>query len=205
MADQEDIKRWKEEYGRIFSVHLVGIDFIFHALSYDQYEEFERRLENEGATEAEEHILSSGLLHPLDVDFDSQPAGVVSTLAEEILDISGFSNPESAKEILEAKREEVEEVWGLMKSFVLATMPTYREEELNDLTFSEMAYKVALAESIIRVNQAVFGIENSVTLDLIDPQEEESTAQFKHNAQKKAGQASYQDPIAKRLRDSLGG
>lgn len=208
MADQADIRKWKDEYGRVFSVHLNGIDYIFHALTHAEYERFEKKLQDEGVPEAEDCVLSLGLLDPLDVEFDKQPAGVVSTLAEEIIDVSGFNNPKTAKDILEEKREEVEEVWGLMKSFVIATMPAYREEELDDLTFADMAYKVALAEAIIRVNQAVFGIENSVTLDLIDPQEEQSQMQeqaMKHNVQKKPGQASHQDPIAQKLRNSLGG
>lgn len=207
MADQADIQRWKEEYGRVFSAHLAGIDYIFHALTFSEYEVVERKMDAEGMPEAEEYILSCCLLYPLDVDFDKQPAGVVSTLAEEMLDISGFNNPKVAKSILDEKRERVEEVWGLMKSFVLATMPAYREEELDTLTFADMAYKVALAESIIKVNQAVFGIENSVTLDLVDPQEQAPRTQeeaFKHNAQKKPGQAGYEDPIAHKLHQALG-
>lgn len=94
-------------------------------------------------------------------------------------------------------------VRGLMKAFVLATIHTDSPEFLDSLTYSKLAERVALAERIIEVQQAVAGIESTnVTLSLIDPEEEkqkESQSAARHNASKLDGAAKYNDPIAQKL------
>lgn len=90
-----------------------------------------------------------------------------------------------------------------MKAFVLATIHTDTPEHLDSLTYSKLAERVALAEKIIEVQQAIAGIESTnVTLSLIDPQEErekEAQSAARHNASKVEGAATYNDPIAQKL------
>jgi homoaconitase/3-isopropylmalate dehydratase large subunit len=90
-----------------------------------------------------------------------------------------------------------------MKAFVLATIHTDTPEFLDSLTYSQLAARVALAEKIIEVQQAIHAIEpTDVTLQIIDPEEEkqkqEKTA-ARHNSSKSDGAASYNDPIAQKL------
>ena len=90
-----------------------------------------------------------------------------------------------------------------MKAFVLATIHTDTPEFLDSLTYSKLAERVALAEKIIEVQQAIAGIESTnVSLSLIDPQEErekENQSAARHNASKVEGSATYSDPIAQKL------
>lgn len=90
-----------------------------------------------------------------------------------------------------------------MKAFVLATIHTDTPEFLDSLTYSQLAERVALAEKIIEVHQAIAGIEpTNVTLSLIDPEEEkqkESQTAARFNASKSEGAANYNDPIAQKL------
>jgi len=90
-----------------------------------------------------------------------------------------------------------------MKAFVLATIHTDTPEFLDGLTYSQLAERVALAERIIEVKQAIAGIESTdVTLTLIDPEEEkqkEAQSAARHNASKLEGSATYSDPIAQKL------
>lgn len=202
-----EIRRWKQQYGKIFSVSIAGVDYIFRELTFAEYDEVVALELDEDSAEAEDHLISLVLLHPSIEQFDQMPAGVITSLAEEVLELSGFGSPRYAKQLLEVCREEVSEVRGLMKAFVLATMPAYKEEELDQLTFAELAMKVALSEQIIKINQTAFGIEIDIKLDLIDPEEEAQKQEEelrKHAAQKKPGQAGYNDPIAQKLAQALG-
>jgi len=90
-----------------------------------------------------------------------------------------------------------------MKAFVLATIHTDTPESLDNLTYSELAARVALAEKIIEIQQSIMGIEpTNVTLQIIDPQEEKQKQKqtaARHNASKSEGAATYDDPIAQKL------
>ena len=90
-----------------------------------------------------------------------------------------------------------------MKAFVLATITTYSPEDLDKMTFSQLAEMVALSEKIIEIKQNINGIESTnITLQLIDPEEEsakQKQSAARHNLSKKTGVADYQDPIAQKL------
>ena len=112
----------------------------------------------------------------------SIPPGAVSSLSQEILDISGFFTVSLAKSVLEEKRYEATEVKNLMKAFVLATISTYTPDDLENMTFSELAENVALSEKIIEIKQNMNGMEpTNLTLQLIDPQEEVEKEKVKAN------------------------
>lgn len=124
-------------------------------------------------------------------------------MAERILEFSGFSSAKKTKQILDEKRAQAGQVRGLMKAFVLATIHTDTPEFLDSLTYSQLAARVALAEKIIEVQQAILAIEpTDVTLQIIDPEEEKQKQQktaARHDASKSEGAASYNDPIAQKL------
>lgn len=124
-------------------------------------------------------------------------------MAEQVIDFSGFASAKKAKRVLDEKRIKASQVRGLMKAFVLATIHTDSPEFLDSLTYSQLAERVALAEKIIEVKQAINGMESTdVTLSLIDPEEErekEAVSAARHNASKVEGAATYNDPIAQKL------
>lgn len=152
-------------------------------------------------------VISFSVVYPENYNFNKLPAGIVSSLSEEILDFSGFSSARVAKDILDKKRETSGSVRGLMKAFILATINSYTPEFLDSLTYSQLAERVALAEQIIRVQQAINGMESTdVTLALVDPEEEKVKAKQlaeKYNKTRKEGEARIDDPIAHKLWGSL--
>jgi len=108
-----------------------------------------------------------------------------------------------AKYVLSTKRDQANEVKNLMKAFVLATMSAYSPDDLEDMTFSQLAEKVALSEKVIEIKQNINGIESTnITLELIDPEEEiqkRKEMAEKHDKAKPAGAAGLDDPIANKL------
>lgn len=205
MVDSEIVFNLKKRYGNIYSAEVKNKTIIFRELTFKEYDQIlsYQDLDGYSFADVEDYILSYSIVYPEDFDIYKIPPGNVSSLAQSVLDISGISSARLAKQILEEKRFLSNEVKNLMKAFVLATISSYTPEELEDMTFSQLAERVALAEKIIEIKQSMNGVQlNNLTLQLIDPEEEaekEKTKAARHNLSKKDGEAAYEDPIAQKL------
>lgn len=224
-VSQATINSWKERYGSVYSMSAPVAEFIFRPVTVGEYEKIKQSPWMSSA-DAEEEFVRIAVLSPEQIP-PNTPAGVVTALAEEIVEVSGFGSPKRAIEVLTEKRSISGDVQVLMKAFVLAMMPGYSEEDLNELTFQQLASKVALAEQIIQVHQAVMGVENEVRLHIIDPEEEAARAAAEAAAKAKREKEAWDrlkekghiapdaappiapkidanDPIARKLRSALG-
>lgn len=209
MIDPEVLIELKQKHGPLFATSIKGIDLLFRELTFKEFDNI-IKIQDGGhfsSADAEDKILETTLVYPDLQILNRIPAGAISSLAQEILDASGFSSARTAKRILEEKRAVAGEVRTLMKAFVLATIHSYSPEDLDNMTFSELAEKVALAEKIIEVTQTMNGLQSSeMRLDLIDPEEEAEKEKIKavnYNASRKQGEAAYEDPVARKLWGSL--
>lgn len=195
----------KKRYGSIFTATIKGQDIVFRELTFNEYDQIVEYQNSEDYTslDAEDLVIKYAVVYPENFSIDKLPPGIVSSLAKQIVDVSGFYSARLAKNILQEKRDSAGEVRNLMKAFVLATINSYSPEKLDEMTFSQLAEKVALSEKIIEIQQSIYGIEpTNVTLQLIDPEEEkikEQQAAARHDLSKKEGEAQYSDPIAKKL------
>lgn len=195
----------KKKYGSVFAVNLKGQEVLFRELTFNEFDRITEYKNSEGAssTDAEDLIISSAVVYPENFNFQKLPPGLISSLAQQIIDFSGFYSAKLAKQVLENKREQAGQVRSLMKAFVLATIHAYSPEDLDDMTFSQLAEKVAVSEKIIEIIQGMNGVQpTNLTLQLIDPEEEEEKKKIsaaRHNLSKKAGEAVYEDPIAQKL------
>lgn len=205
MLDSELIFNLKNKYGNIYSVDIKNVTLVFRELKFSEYNKIlhYQDLEDSSSADLEDLILNFSIVYPENFDIYKIPPGNVSTLAQNILDISGITSVKLAKRILDQKRSQANEVKNLMKAFVLAAISSYSPEQLEEMTYSELAEKVALAEKIIEIKQGINGIEaTNLVLQLIDPEEEEEKEKQKaarHNLSKKEGEAAYEDPIAQKL------
>lgn len=195
----------KKKYGSVFAVNLKGQEVLFRELTFNEFDQITEYKNSEGAssTDAEDLIISSAVVYPENFNFEKLPPGLISSLAQQIIDFSGFYSAKLAKQVLENKREQAGQVRSLMKAFVLATIHAYSPEDLDDMTFSQLAEKVAISEKIIEIIQGMNGVQpTNLTLQLIDPEEEEEKKKIsaaRHNLSKKVGEAVYEDPIAQKL------
>jgi hypothetical protein len=195
----------KKKYGSVFAVNIKGQEVVFRELTFNEYDKVVeyKNSEDKSSVDAEDFIISSAVVYPDKFDINKLPAGTISSLAQEIIDFSGFYSPSLAKQILENKRQNANEVRSLMKAFVLATISSYSPEDLDEMTFSQLAERVALSEKIIEIQQNTYGVQpTNITLQLIDPEEEEQKKKIsaaRHNLSRKPGEATYEDPIAQKL------
>jgi len=140
MIDPSFIFEIKNKYGSIFETSIKKEIILFRELTFSEFDEISEFQKNGDSSNAdiEDLIIKYAVIYPHDFDSDKYPAGLVSSLAEEVLEESGFSSAKKAKHIVEQKREEANEVRSLMKAFVLATMPTFRPSDLDNMTFSKL-------------------------------------------------------------------
>lgn len=204
MIAPEFLYELKSLYGSVFQTYLKKQLVIFRELTFAEFDKItEHQNSGESSAEIEDLIIKIGVVYPEDINVDAYPAGLVSSLAEEILEESGFASPKKAKRILDEKRLEASEVRSLMKAFVLATITSYTPEDLDNLTYTKLAQKVALSEKIMEIKQAILGIESTnVNLQLVDPEEVMEKEQDKANRydqSRKEGEAKYNDPVAQKL------
>lgn len=204
MLTPEILFNLKQRYGSVFQTSLKKDEIVFRELTFSEFDKIaEHEKSGENQTEIEDLIIKSAVLYPEDIVLDNYPAGLVSSLADEILQESGFADPSRAKKILDQKRQQASEVRNLMKAFVLSTISAYSPEDLDNLTYTKLAEKVALSEKIIEIQQNIAGIKpTNVSLQLVDPNEEKQKIQDKakrYNSSKKEGEANFEDPIAQKL------
>jgi hypothetical protein len=204
MIAPEFLYELKSLYGSVFQTYLKKQLVIFRELTFAEFDKItEHQNSGESSAEIEDLIIKIGVVYPEDINVDAYPAGLVSSLAEEILEESGFASPKKAKRILDEKRLEASEVRSLMKAFVLATITSYTPEDLDNLTYTKLAQKVALSEKIMEIKQAILGIESTnVNLQLVDPEEvmeKEQDKANRYNQSRKEGEAKYNDPVAQKL------
>ena len=205
MLDSEIVLDLKNKYGPIFTINIKGQTVVFRELTFAEFDYVAllQQSQDGSTVDSEDKIIELAVVYPENFNIDNLQAGIVSSLAQEILDASGFSNPRTAKAILEEKRNQAMQVRSLMKAFVLATISTYKPEDLDEMTYSQLAEKVALAERIIEITQNMHAIQpNDLKLELIDPEEEEQKKKrtaARHDLSKTEGAAKYDDPIAQKL------
>lgn len=205
MLEAEEYTKLVNRYGPIFSTEIKNQKVYFREITFAEFDSIIniQNMEGGSSLDSEDLIIQAAVVYPKNLNIDRLPAGVVASLSQEILNVSGFNNPKTAKRILEEKRYAAAQVRGLMKAFVLSTIKSYTPEELDQMTYSQLAEKVALSEKIIEITQAMHAVEpNDLKLQLIDPEEEEQKKQqkaAKHNMAKAEGAANYNDPIAQQL------
>ena len=190
------IIEFKRKYSDIYQVEIGGTKIIFRALTFLEFDELSIAEDYTSSVDSEEEIVKTALLYPEFDELGTLGAGVVSSLAEEIIEESCFFDVKKSAAKLEEQRESISDIRNLMKAFVLAAMPVYKEEELDRQTFVQLSHKVALSEQILEMNfysqRGVFSEEaKPPVLVLIDPEEEVA---------KKAGM----DPIAEKLHQAFG-
>jgi hypothetical protein len=204
MYGPELIISLKRKYGELYEVGIGSTKVLFRALTFRELDELSIAEDYTSSVESEELIVKQALLYPEYEELEKLSAGIISTLAEEIIEESCFFNIKNGRSKLELEREKANDVRVLMKAFIIAAMPAYKAEELDAQTFAQLANKVALAEQILAMNFATqvsaFSEGGAApTLLLIDDDEDEEEERRRaamHNLTRKEGAAVANDPIA---------
>lgn len=159
MISEHLLQEAKARFGIIDSRIFDKVEYFYRPITLNEYKYIMNVLPpNATDAELEDLAVKIGVFFPANVDIDSMRAGHVSQLADEILRISGFTDLDYLVSTLAKYREQLEEATYMMKAFVIAAMPAYTEEDLDELPVELLIKKVAFAEKIITVQQAANGL-----------------------------------------------
>lgn len=206
LPSQQVIDELKKEYGQIFAVG----DYLIRKLTMREFDV----VQSMDVVDAEDEIVSLAVVWPEDTD--TMPAGAFASIAAEVMDVSGFTNP---KLLLDEARLKALEVRHMMRAFVLAVDERVNEDDLDDLTLDQLAFKVAMSENIMDIQKALYDPNVEVKMNIVDPdevEEEDNEAQGEEwdklnrgsfnsaDTGSRLGTATVDDPIAQKLKESMG-
>lgn len=146
-------------FGNLEEVSFKTITYYCRPITINEYKYVVSSLaETASDTDLEDLVFRIGVVYPENIDIDRTLAGHITSVADVILRISGLTDLGYLVSTLEKYRSEVEESIYMMKAFIMATMPAYTEEDLDQYTVELLIKKVALAEKITMVQQATLGL-----------------------------------------------
>jgi len=90
MLTSKQILDIKKKYGPVFSAEIKGQEVLFRELTFSEFDEIAdlQDLEDGSSVDSEDAIIATAVVYPEDFDIDRLPAGLVSSLARQILDVS---------------------------------------------------------------------------------------------------------------------
>lgn len=191
----EQITEWKIQYESVFSAPLPnGSECFFRMLNIGEINKLSTL--HLSSVDVEELAVKWAVIYP-ELDFEKIPAGFISGLSSEIFEVSGLGSVKEAQYLLQQSREKCEELVLKMKAFVIAAIPRYTDKDLDNLTYAELTFKVALAEEVIKVQQSLFGIEGQLSFTIVDLEEEARQAAAEEQKKKQRQKEAYDKFIAK--------
>jgi len=182
----------KKKYGRVFSVPLNNrVECIFRPLTVGEYEYIED-IENVSSAEIEDLIVKTCVFWPENFDPENFPAGIITSLSEEILESSHFSNVTTAEAVLLKARIKSNTITSIMKSTILSLYEVfnYKVSDLDDITFEKLCDLVTTAEQIIKIKKTIY--DPSIELEISFGESE-------------SPEIPSEDPTALRLQQALYG
>lgn len=214
MLDDIEIAKLKQEHGAIFSVDIGSTEYVFRALTIGEFKYITDL--DMASVDAEDYILEKTLLYPQDANFDKTPAGVVSSLAEEVLDSSGFLSLDTIEEEIAEARLEVTSILEMMKAFIVAAMPSTSYSDFANMTFNQIVKLLAFSERVLELKTGI-ARGSTMTFQFAEEEAEPVKPSFTEEDIQKAnralrndsstglGTAVSGDPIAAKLKQALGG
>lgn len=217
MIQEQLIRELKKQHGdHLFSISMFGKDYVFRPLTVAEY----RHLVTSElpVDEKEDLIVSQAVVWPEDLSEVMTKAGIVSSLASEILEYSDFFDVKSCKVIFDNARLESNDIVNIMKALILAVHQEFNlnEEDIDKMTFSQLATKAALAEQILTIKKVVNDPNMEFTLEIVDPEEAKAAdravqqqefekAINSHDPDLKStlGTAPVSDPLAAKLQAGM--
>ncbi len=95
-SPQKFLLKAKAQYGEIYSIIIEDSEYIFRLLTRKEYAELVFLSDDKDVSY--EIICKICIINPTDIDYKNIGAGILSTIAETILNESGFGKTQKANE-----------------------------------------------------------------------------------------------------------
>lgn len=142
----------KSKWPNIYSVKIGEDYFIFRLLSRKEFG-VAIDLQSYKTGSEEDYILETCVLYPIlsKKDMDSKLAGTILDLAKTIVEMSGFSSPDSLLNNIEINRTSMSLADNQMIVVICKAFPHLTPEDINNFDIQKITYYLALSEQILGV------------------------------------------------------
>jgi hypothetical protein len=146
----EAITRLRSTWSNLFILETKDGFFIFRPTTKGEFTDFSSLFESIG-DEVEDQIFEKCVLYPkmTDEDVDGLYAGTITSVADAIVSVSGFSDEDVFLSLLEENRTAMNLVDNQILAVLMKAFPYLTIEDINKLDIQQYTYRVALAEIIL--------------------------------------------------------
>ncbi len=142
---EEQIAKWKAEFGKIYRVRLMNQDYIFRPLLMSEYHTVAQQ---DDPVEKENIILSRGVLYP-PIDLSTIPSGVAERL---VIYISQATN--ITEDTIIQKVQEKRDLLGMTDDYLkwkchLIRTLNYKPEEVDAMSLDKFINALVMAEEVL--------------------------------------------------------
>jgi len=189
---RQDIDKLKEIFGPLSQLKVDGVSYIFRTLTRRDLALVKIFEEDAITPEKEEAIFKIAVIYPQDIDLDSLPAGVVSSITESVLDKSGVLSIDSLENSL-LKARQRRTVFTQIYEMICAAFPSIVPSELDGLTIDKLMDLLVMAEGILMIKDLVQEEISFTSNDgeNYEEQDKDSTAARLQNALEQAQEQGY--------------
>ena len=188
---KDEIAKLKEVFGPLHKIDIEGTSYILRTLNRREIASLD--IFSEIDTDKEEDIVRLAIIDPIDMDYDNVSAGVISTLAEVVLDKSGLLGIESLQNALEKARNK-RTIFTDIYEIICAGFPALLPGDLDNITLDKLMDLFVIAEGIL-IKQGL--LEEEVSFEIEEDEEGpgkpgvDVTAQLLQKALDEAKQEGY--------------
>lgn len=152
MLSVYDLAFFKEMYRGCKIVYALFGDkeFVFKSLGRKEYQNIIELTSNEH--ELEDAICQTALVYPDDYDFAYSPmAGISTSIAPTIIEVSGFTSLDSVIEMYEDSKRKASIFDQQCMALIKMAFPEYNFEEMEEWTWEKLMDITAKAEFIVQL------------------------------------------------------
>jgi hypothetical protein len=146
MVDINNILEWKQAYGDIYQMEILGQHFIFRSLGREEYKGIV--LMDLELGDFQEAICFSAIIYPEQYDYSRGIAGIAEVLSDGVLDASGLHLGQ-AKELLDGFREEMFNYDYQVDVLIHEAFPEFSLEEIATWPVRKTMFYLSRAEWIL--------------------------------------------------------
>ena len=166
LAVSDKILEWKEKYRNIYYQKIGTHEYIFRLLSKNEYLAL-YFMQVHISSLAEDVLLEKCVLYPKISrwELDHLLAGEVSTLIENILFTSGFSNFENIKKDIDKERERIKLLDNQIVVIICKAFPHITPSDIDNFDYPTIIHYISLAEELLGTKFEITKLETNTKID----------------------------------------
>lgn len=168
---------YRKRYGDNWLTTFDNLEIPWRQLTLQEFLDYDDLFRSGRYTpiEVEDEIFCAAVLESIYIEnIDILPAGIVSTVATQIMQISGAQSPEQIAEDLNIARSQVQDFISSAVTMICSVFPAYTPETVYELKYDMFMRRLAMAEKrlfelgILREPLAVLSAEEQITPEQVE-------------------------------------